>query len=71
MRKSTIEYVRLDHQRVAYRLVSSSAARKLRVRVGPTGVEVVRPQDRSQEDVAAFLDQFGKALVKEARRGKK
>lgn len=55
MRKATVEHVRLDGQRVAYRLVSSPAARKLRVRVGPGGVEVVQPKDRSTEDVTAFL----------------
>ena len=55
MRKATVEHVRLGGQRLAYRLISSPAARKLRVRVGPTGVDVVQPKGRSSEDVIAFL----------------
>ena len=55
MRNATVQHIRLDGQHVTYRLVASRAARKLRVRVGPGGVEVVQPRDRSSEDVSAFL----------------
>ncbi len=40
---------------VEYRIVESIAARSLRVRVGPGGVEVVHPVGRSGEDAAKFL----------------
>jgi len=40
---------------VDYRLVRSKAARRLRVRVGPNGVEVVQPTTRDGEELSAFL----------------
>lgn len=40
---------------VDYRLVRSKAARRLRVRVGPNGVEVVQPSRRNGEEVSNFL----------------
>ena len=42
---------------IAYRLRTSRSARKLRVRVGFDGVEIVQPPNRTYEDVAAFLDE--------------
>ena len=47
--------ITLDRRTVAYRLVRSSAARKLRVRVGPRGVEVVLPKGRTTAEARAFL----------------
>ncbi len=47
--------VRLGGRVVDYRLVRSKSARKLRVRVGPGGVEVVQPSARSGEELLAFL----------------
>ena len=43
MQASTQHRIRLGGRCVDYRLVRSKAARKLRVRVGPDGVEVVQP----------------------------
>ena len=40
---------------IDYRVVPSKTARKLRVRVGPNGVDVVHPVARSGEEVPAFL----------------
>lgn len=51
--------VELDGRRVEYRLVRSKIARKLRVRVGLSGVEVVGPEDRPPEDFEAFLRDNG------------
>src|SRR5438128_3539521 len=56
MKAATQHHVRLGGRRVEYRVVRSTAARKLRVRVGPSGVEVVQPAARSGEDVSAFLN---------------
>ena len=49
-------HIRLGSRRVDYRVVRSSTALKLRLRVGPNGVEVVQPSTRNGEDVSAFLD---------------
>jgi predicted metal-dependent hydrolase len=43
-------------RRIACRLRTSRSARKLRVRVGFDGVEIIQPANRTNEDVAAFLD---------------
>lgn len=55
MRSSTQHEIRLGGHMVTYRLVRSKAARKLRVRVGPSGVEVVQPATRDGEELAEFL----------------
>lgn len=46
----------LDGQVVPCRLVPSKAARKLRIRVRPDGVEVVVPQGRQRQEAVAFLE---------------
>lgn len=56
MKAATQHQIRLGGRRVDYRVVRSTAARKLRVRVGPNGIEVVQPAARNGEDVSAFLD---------------
>ena len=45
----------LRGSRVDYNVVASKRARRTRVRVGPGGVEVVKPAGASDEDVSAFL----------------
>ena len=50
----------LDGQEVEWRLVRSSVAKKLRIKVGPDGVVVVVPEGREVCEAAAFLsDQRG------------
>ncbi len=56
MKAATQHQIRLGGRRIDYRVVRSRAARKLRLRVGPNGVEVVQPAARNDEDVSAFLD---------------
>jgi predicted metal-dependent hydrolase len=56
MKAGTQHQIQLGRRRVDYRLIRSPAARKLRVRVGLNGVEVVLPAARRAEDVAAFLN---------------
>ncbi len=56
MQAATQHQIQLGGRRVDYRVVRSRAARKLRLRVGPNGVEVVQPAARNGEDVSAFLD---------------
>jgi predicted metal-dependent hydrolase len=55
MKPATQHRIQLGDRRLDYRLSRSKAARKLRVRVGPDGVEVVQPEARDGEDVSAFL----------------
>ncbi|MGH7088301.1 MAG: M48 family metallopeptidase [Stellaceae bacterium] len=75
--------VALRGRRVAYRLVTSRSAQKLRIRVGFDGVEVVQPVNRTDQEVAAFLgenaewvldqlnriDRMRKARLSERRQG--
>lgn len=55
MRKESLKTMELDGRRVDYRLIRSEAARKLRVRVGLSGIEVVHPARRNQHELEAFL----------------
>lgn len=55
MQSSTQHRIHLGSRVVDYRLVRSKTARKLRVRVGPNGVEVVQPSTRNGEEVSEFL----------------
>jgi predicted metal-dependent hydrolase len=56
MKIATQHQIRLGGRPVDYRVVSSKSARTLRLRVGPNGVDVVQPAERTSEDVEAFLD---------------
>lgn len=55
MNPATQHRMRLGARSVDYRVVRSNAARKLRVRVGPNGIDVVLPSSRDSEDVIGFL----------------
>ena len=56
---------------VDYRVVRSKAARKLRVRVGPDGVDVVQPLSRNGQDVTEFLAANGHWVVEQLDRAKR
>jgi len=45
----------LEGRLVEYKLVESKIARKIRVRVGPHGIDVVQPLTRSTNEVSDFL----------------
>jgi predicted metal-dependent hydrolase len=49
-------------------MVVSPAAKKLRVRVGPNGVQVVRPRSRSGKNVTAFLRAHEQWLLQQLER---
>lgn len=55
MQSSNQQRIRLGGRVVDYRLVRSKSARKLRVRVGPNGVEVVQPVTRNGAELSEFL----------------
>ena len=55
MKAVTQRRIVLRGSQVNYNVVASKGARQTRVRVGPGGVEVVRPVSANDEDVSAFL----------------
>jgi predicted metal-dependent hydrolase len=56
MRAVSHHQIEIGGRRVEYLLVASRTARRLRLRVGLNGVEVVRPANRAEAEVFAFLD---------------
>ena len=71
MKPATQHQIRLGGRRVEYRVVRSTAARRLRVRVGTNGVEVVQPAARSCEDVSDFLERNEGWIVDQLHRVKR
>ncbi len=68
MKAAAQHQIQLGGRRVDYRVVRSRAARKLRIRVGLNGVEVVQPSGRKHEDVSAFLNQNAPWILDQLRR---
>ena len=60
--------IELSRRLVDYRLVRSRTAKKLRVRVGVNGVEVVQPMERNEKDVSTFLTQNADWVLDQLRR---
>ncbi len=71
MKSSTQERIQLGSRVVDYRVVSSKAAKRLRVRVGPDGVEVVQPVSRKRQDVREFLAANGHWVVEQVDRAER
>lgn len=53
---------------IDYRLVRSKAAKQIRVRVGPNGIEVVQPEQRDSQDVSSFLERNKRWILNELHR---
>ncbi len=68
MNEATAEQIRLRGSRVRYRVTRSQGAQKLRVRVGPNGIEVVLPKARDCDDVPAFLQRNAAWILEQLRR---
>lgn len=60
--------INVDGKRIEYRVRSSRAARKLRVRVGPAGVEVVQPAGRENSEVSTFVHEHEGWIADQMRR---
>ncbi|MBC3493632.1 M48 family metallopeptidase [Pseudomonas taiwanensis] len=45
----------LDGQELEWRIVRSPSAKKLRIKVGPNGIQVVLPEGRDSREAAAFI----------------
>lgn len=71
VRSASQHQIRLGDRVIDYRVVRSKAALKLRVRVGPDGVEVVQPVARGREEVPAFLAANGRWLVDQLGRAER
>ena len=56
MKQSTSNTIKLNGRQINYRIVRSNTARKLRVRIGINGVEVIQPNGRVFEDLKVFFD---------------
>jgi predicted metal-dependent hydrolase len=54
-RTGTLDHILLGDKEVEFRLISSSSATKLRIRVGIAGIEVIQPEGRDDADVSNFL----------------
>jgi predicted metal-dependent hydrolase len=61
-------WIFLGKKRVQYVLLPSRTAKKLRVRVGPHGVQVVRPTTRPDDDIPPFLRRNEDWLLRELDR---
>ena len=68
MRSGNHHQIALDGRPVDYRLIASRSARKLRVRVGINGIEVVQPIDRTDADVKSFLNCNGAWILDQLQR---
>lgn len=68
MKTATQQQIQLAGRRVDYRLVLSTAVRKLRIRIGPNGVDVMQPAARHGEDVTAFLYENQKWVIDQLER---
>src|SRR5439155_24253001 len=68
MKLVTQHHIQLSGRRVDYRVVFSNTARKLRLRVGANGVELVQPTERNGQDVSAFIHQNEAWLLDQLQR---
>lgn len=71
MKSQTQHQIRIHGRRVEYRVVRSLAARRLRLRVGPSGVEVVQPAARNGKDVSAFVGRHGEWILDQLSRARR
>lgn len=55
MKSGTVHSLEVKSGKLDYRVVTSRAARRLRVRVGLDGIEVVKPRARTAEQAEAFV----------------
>jgi predicted metal-dependent hydrolase len=68
MRSAATSTIQLSDRKVEYQVKPSRTAKKLRVRVGPHGVQVVRPTARPDDDIPPFLRRNEDWLLRELDR---
>lgn len=59
MKTATQARITVSGRQVDYRLIRSKSAKKLRIRVGVQGVEVIQPEGRDGADVRNFVEANG------------
>lgn len=59
MKTATQARIIVDGRQVDYRVIRSKSAKKLRIRVGVQGVEVIQPEDRDGAEVLEFVEANG------------
>ena len=65
------QHLLIDGQQVPWRLVRSQAAKKLRIKVGPDGVQVVLPQGRDSGEATAFIAEHRDWVAEQLERTRK
>src|ERR1700730_13554363 len=68
MKAAALHTINLGRRKVEYRLIRSKTARKLRVRVGLAGIEVVQPEARGAGEIEAFLLVHGEWIISQLER---
>lgn len=59
MKTATQARITVDGRQVDYRVIRSKSAKKLRIRVGVRGVEVIQPEGRNGAEVVEFVEANG------------
>jgi len=67
-RTGTRQHFLLDGQEVSWRLVRSRVAKKLRIKVGPDGVQVVLPDGRDRREAVDFIAENRDWVVEQLER---
>lgn len=65
---SVTQHILLNGQDVAYRLLRSRAARKLRIRVRLDGIDVVVPRDRDDDEAIVFVTENKDWVIEQLER---
>lgn len=65
-----VEHANLDIEgrKIPYRILFSKAARKLRVRIGPNGIDVIQPKERVNGEVQKFLRNNERWILNQVQR---
>lgn len=56
MKTATQARITVDGRQVDYRVIRSKSAKKMRIRVGVNGVEVIQPEGRNGTEVVEFIE---------------
>lgn len=67
-KKGAISQISLCGGKIDFRLISSRTAKKLKVRVGMAGVEVIRPEGQRESNVSEFMNRNGAWVVEQLQR---
>src|SRR5688572_14405131 len=68
MRADNFHEIELGGRRVDCRLITSKSARRLRVRVGLDGVVVIKPANRTKQEVSSFLERSSRWIIGQLKR---